>query len=266
MPALSSQRTRAPQERMGRIGRPPGENGGQPCQHRHQRGMGDPQGRMEGMGDPKRRMGHKETPGGRMGDPQGDWGMKGPQKEKGEGGGPPGGEWGQPRQQCHGEQGGSAAAPSPPRRAPLVSWALTLDPHVQGCDSATQPWGREAGPPQPQRPRSPDVRAVSRTPWDLACRSGRESATGAPALPPRWGCALQRPPAPVGRRPPRCSGRRRQGPPPRPYDTATIGAALARAPPARASAGRERERGAGEGGPMDGCPSQSLTAQRRPRP
>lgn len=43
----------------------------------------------------------------------------------------------------------------------------------------------------------------------------------------------------VSRSPGRRSRRRLQGPPPRPHDTATIGAALARAASARASAGRE---------------------------
>lgn len=123
MPALSSQRNRPPpQERMGRMGRLPGENGGQPCQHCHQRGMGDPQGRMEGMGDPKRRMGgvgretprmgtvmpalgngrnpreewgNKETPDGKMGDSPGRLGNEGtPKGEWGRRGTPPPGEYG----------------------------------------------------------------------------------------------------------------------------------------------------------------------------
>lgn len=61
------------------------------------------------------------------------------------------------------------------------------------------------------------------------------------SAPPRGG------PFCVSWRPGRCSQRRRQGPPPLPYDTATIGAALARAsagnrPPARRRAGCDGRR------------------------
>lgn len=72
----------------------------------------------------------------------------------------------------------------------------------------------------------------------------------------------------VSRRSGRCSGHRRQGPPPLPYDTATIGAALARAsagnrPPARRRAGCDGRR-AGPIGTWSG-PAARLTELNRRR-
>lgn len=119
-------------------------------------------------------------------------------------------------------------------------------------------WGRGAGPlPKPRvvrRTRPHETTARPEGAGPTRQRPGLQSVTFPPgreperprpaprrcprsASPAVRGSRVQCPP--LGPRPTRRSRRRRQGPPPRPYDTATIEAALARTLPARASAGRE---------------------------
>lgn len=128
-------------------------------------------------------------------------------------------------------------------------------PRVYATRAAARPdWSRGRRGPRTESPAGarsqpspgvltcPPPNPVTTSPAsrDLACRA--DSDPERPRLTPfrcpsRRPAEVQRPP--LAPRLPHRSRRRRQGPPPRPYDTATIGAALARALPAHASAGRD---------------------------